>query len=67
MGIKEHFTGTELSAFIIMPNHLHGIIIIKDNVGARHAVPADFTKPSESFGNQLNARYRQLSVLLNQQ
>lgn len=56
-GIKEHFTSTELSLYVIMPNHLHGIIIININVAARHAVPADFAKSSkttistsESFG-----------------
>jgi REP element-mobilizing transposase RayT len=55
MGIKEHFTSTELPVYVIMPNHLHGVIIIKDTVGARHAVPANSVKPfeipiSESFG-----------------
>ncbi len=55
--IKEHFTSTELSAYVIMPNHLHGIIIINESVAARHAVPDDFAKSSqitisttESFG-----------------
>lgn len=28
-----------LDEFIIMPNHVHGIITITDNVGARRAVP----------------------------
>jgi putative transposase len=46
--IPEHFPNVELGAYVVMPNHVHGIIIIKDNitttnsplsVGARHASP----------------------------
>ncbi len=29
--IKNHFNNIELDDWIIMPNHLHGIIVIKDN------------------------------------
>ncbi|GIV52421.1 MAG: hypothetical protein KatS3mg038_2942 [Candidatus Kapaibacterium sp.] len=38
--IPNHFPHVELDAFIIMPNHVHGILVITD-VGARHAVPPD--------------------------
>ncbi len=34
--IPEHFLNVELDEFVIMPNHIHGIIIIKDSVGAIH-------------------------------
>ena len=38
--IPHHFPSTILGSFMIMPNHVHGIIIIKDQaVGARHASP----------------------------
>jgi REP element-mobilizing transposase RayT len=42
--IPDHFTDAELDVFSIMPNHIHGIIIIDNDagnelVGARHAVP----------------------------
>ena len=38
--IPEHFQNVELGAYVIMPNHIHGIIIINDvHVGARHASP----------------------------
>ena len=40
--IPNHFPGTMLDEFVIMPNHVHGIIVItNDNttVGARHASP----------------------------
>lgn len=39
--IPDHFPHVDLDEFIIMPNHLHGIIFIKDSdVGATHASPA---------------------------
>ncbi|MGD1046775.1 MAG: transposase [Bacteroidota bacterium] len=31
--ITDHFTNVELDAFIVMPNHLHGIIAINPSVG----------------------------------
>jgi putative transposase len=44
--IPEHFPSVELGASVIMPNHVHGIIIISgvgathvESVGARHASP----------------------------
>ena len=33
----DHFQSVELDAFVIMPNHVHGIVMI---VGARHASPS---------------------------
>ena len=42
--IPAHFPHVELDEFVMMPNHVHGIIIV---VGARHAVPLPerFGKP----------------------
>jgi len=40
--IPDHFPHVELDEFVIMPNHVHGIIIIvgeQSSVGARRAVP----------------------------
>ncbi len=36
--IPEHFEDVELDAFVVMPNHVHGIIVIGDG-RARHASP----------------------------
>jgi REP element-mobilizing transposase RayT len=53
--IPQHFPLVELGAFIIMPNHVHGILVFHDGaaiqsppvVGARHVVPPPrFGKPS---------------------
>jgi REP element-mobilizing transposase RayT len=48
--IPQHFANVELGAYVVMPNHVHGIIVIRTNeigmatnlspfVGARHASP----------------------------
>jgi len=38
--LPSHFPQVELNAFIVMPNHIHGIInITRKNVGATHASP----------------------------
>ena len=48
--ISDHFADVTLDAFILMPNHLHGIVILPqsiDSVGARHASPSP-ASPSKS-------------------
>lgn len=35
--IPKHFTNTELDYFVIMQNHIHGILIINSKVETRHA------------------------------
>jgi len=47
--IPDHFPNIELGMYVIMPNHVHGVIIIHDqnhrtavyppSVGAQHAAP----------------------------
>jgi len=36
--IPHHFPNVEIDGYVVMPNHIHGIIVISD-VGARHASP----------------------------
>jgi len=66
--IKNHTFNVELHEFVVMPNHIHGIIEITDNVpethnvmethnvGARHALPLQPKTPPNSthprFQNQ---------------
>ncbi|NWF88793.1 MAG: hypothetical protein HXY50_04935 [Ignavibacteriaceae bacterium] len=38
--IPSHYKNVELDEFVIMPNHIHGIIILND-VGSRHASTKD--------------------------
>jgi putative transposase len=37
--LPTHYRGIELDAFIVMPNHVHGIIILPDASERRHAIP----------------------------
>jgi REP element-mobilizing transposase RayT len=51
--IPEHFPDVELGTYIVMPNHVHGIIVIHESrssmgVRARHASPVQ--KPSNPRG-----------------
>lgn len=58
--IKNHFSDVELPAYVVMPNHFHGVIIIKYHVATRHAVSDGVDKSSglrvstsESFGKPI--------------
>ncbi len=48
----EHFPNVQLDEFIIMPNHLHGIVII---VGAKHS--------TKEFSKNLQHRQKNASPL----
>jgi REP element-mobilizing transposase RayT len=43
--IPSHFPHVALDAFVVMPNHMHGILWIVGDVGARHAVPLQMPNP----------------------
>ncbi len=44
--IPEHFPNVELGAYVVMPNHVHGIIIINDGRGTIYRAPTEqFQKP----------------------
>jgi REP element-mobilizing transposase RayT len=34
--VPEHFPNVELGAYVIMPNHAHGVIVIRDDESASH-------------------------------
>jgi len=46
--IPEHFMTAQLDEYVVMPNHIHGIIILCEHVGTRHAVSL---QKHERFGN----------------
>jgi REP element-mobilizing transposase RayT len=60
--IPLHFPQAELDAFVVMPNHVHGIIVL--TVGARHAVPykTAFPKKRNNLVNRLQGLFPRLSV-----
>jgi putative transposase len=52
--IPTHFPHAVLDSFVIMPNHVHGIIIIANHVGANNYSPLladNFHSPSKTIGS----------------
>jgi putative transposase len=43
--IPEHFSGVVLDAFVFMPNHIHGIIMIRRDTTCRVSTTERFGKP----------------------
>ena len=50
--IPRHFPHVALDEWVVMPNHIHGILWIKD-VGARHSVKAVSATPDSGMGRHL--------------
>jgi REP element-mobilizing transposase RayT len=48
--IPEHFPNVELGAYVVMPNHIHGIIIIYDGRGTIYRAPTHYAPIIERFG-----------------
>lgn len=46
--IPRHFPHVELDEWVVMPNHIHGIIVIMDAVGATHSTNAASTAEAGS-------------------
>ena len=46
--IVEHFKNVELGEFVIMPNHIHGIIIINEDIETGHAVETGHAQSLQS-------------------
>jgi putative transposase len=44
--LPRHFPNVRLDAFVVMPNHFHGIIIIDPIIGATRPSPVGATHPS---------------------
>ena len=53
--IPDHFPHVALDAFVAMPNHVHGIIWIVDDVGATHASPLPDDGPRGPTSGSLGA------------
>ncbi len=60
--IPQHFEHVELDAYVIMPNHLHGIIIIKNdgtrNVGAIHELPLQIKQRRKMLLPKIIGRFK---------
>ena len=52
--IPHHFPGVDVSTFVVMPNHMHGILAIEER--ARRAVPLRNDERLEAFADPFPAR-----------
>lgn len=50
LSIPEHFPNTILHEYVVMPNHIHGIIEITGIVGANHHSPVNETDTTDIVG-----------------
>jgi REP element-mobilizing transposase RayT len=46
--IPQHFPKVELGEFVVMPNHIHGIIGIVFDAGSRHGVTPQYVAPQDN-------------------
>lgn len=53
--IPEHFPDVELDADCVMPNHIHGIVVITQSAGATHASPLPNDRPAGPPSRSLGA------------
>ncbi len=52
--IPGHFPFVQLGNFVVMPNHIHGIIIIDNPVAACHGMPLRFGKFAKPVSHSLS-------------
>ena len=60
-GLPSRYPDIELDAFVVMPNHIHGIIII--SVGAIHELPLREAPARDDTAMQSHRSYRRRMVL----
>jgi REP-associated tyrosine transposase len=62
--IPEHFPGVRLDEYVIMPNHVHGLIEIITDVGADSLVGAENLQPLRNVNRYQQAIPRSLSSII---
>jgi REP element-mobilizing transposase RayT len=53
--IPDHFPHVHLDEFVVMPNHLHGILVLGEAVGAKHASPLQPGRPRGTSRGSVSA------------
>lgn len=54
--LPDRFPSVQLDAFVVMPNHIHGIIILADTRGPSPWQPPDMAKVPERFRSSVQAK-----------
>ena len=67
--IPKHFSEVGLDEFVVMPNHIHGIIFIKDNcrgeVSSSHLNKGGETPPLHTLGKTIAYYKYQTTIVIN--
>jgi putative transposase len=61
--LEKHYNHVELAEFVIMPNHLHGTLLIDRNMGGSRTAPTERIKP---LGRILGAFKTRSTKLMNE-
>ena len=62
--IPRHFPAVEIDAMVVMPNHLHGIIMLAEtNLGAKH-FPLENASPLQQTGNPRGTHPGSLAAII---
>ncbi|PSF31344.1 transposase [Aphanothece hegewaldii CCALA 016] len=64
--IPEHFNNTFIDAYVIMPNHVHGIVVIDHPVETRHGASLQSSQNHNDQSNQFSPLKKgSLSIIIN--
>lgn len=64
LSIPEHFSAVELDEWIVMPNHVHGLLLINDVVGGGEALGVQLNAPTDVGFPQVSPKHSSLGVIV---
>lgn len=62
--IPSHFPNAAINTFVIMPDHIHSIIVIKNNVGTLHARSPQNGPEKNQFMSTISPKAGSLSTII---
>jgi putative transposase len=63
VNLPNHYPGVELDSFIVMPNHVHGIIILSDEPDTPHGMP-EIVRGFKTFSARRSNEHRRTRAAL---
>lgn len=62
--IPDHFPNTAVDEFVVMPNHLHGILIIREKIVTNYPVVRINENPKNEYYQNLSAPAKSVSTII---
>jgi len=59
--LPNHYPDIELDSFIVMPNHVHGIVMLSDEPGRRHGIP-EIVRGFKTFSARSANEHRRITA-----